>query len=265
MIFKLFGVIFFIIMFIPFFSALFFSFGTFDLPNSIYSFFTVQAYLGVFTEHRWEAISIIVSRSIWVASLSVFFAFVFTFLLIQNVSSKTVIIILTIISMPLLLNIGIRGIAWLDILKESEKFFHYTYPYNNNYAVVFSMISSSIAFPIFSIFISLKIIDKYIWYSALDLGASPLTRIIKIIIPNILPGLVVGWIGSFAISMVSSFEVHFLTDSKISLSQIYNDLFSVGKLTESLALSATIIFFYMFIIYIFYIWIKKYYQRLNNA
>lgn len=256
---HIFQSIFFIALFLPYIFIFLSSFGHIDSLFLNQNVFNLNAYYNI-GEQKVDALGIILVRSFTVATISTVLAFLFVYLLIKH-HIKVVLSILIIITIPLLLNIGIRAISWLDILKIAEKIFAFEYSYSNDAALIISMTSNSIVFPIFAIFISIKMIDKSIIHAAFDLGSSSLTAIIKIIIPNIFPALFLGWLGSFAISILSSFEAHFLTSTKISLTHIFNDYFSASKTIESFALGVIIIFFYTLFLFILYFWIKKYFKR----
>ncbi len=77
-------------------------------------------------------------------------------------------------------------------------------------------ISFNLPYVILSVLPKLKQLNKYLYEAALDLGASPLYAFRRVIIPEIMPGIVTGFLLAFTLSLDDFVISFFTTGSGVS-------------------------------------------------
>lgn len=82
-------------------------------------------------------------------------------------------------------------------------------------------ITFNIPYVILSVMPKLKQLDRHIYEAALDLGATPFYALRKIIIPQIMPGIVTGLLLAFTLSIDDFVISFFTTGSGVSNIAIY--------------------------------------------
>ena len=75
-------------------------------------------------------------------------------------------------------------------------------------------VSFNVPYVLFSVLPKLKQMNAHAYEAALDLGATPWQALVKIILPEILPGVVSGLILSFTLSL-DDFVISFFTTSEV--------------------------------------------------
>ena len=75
--------------------------------------------------------------------------------------------------------------------------------------ILISHITFCIPYVILSVLPKLKQTDKYIYEAALDLGASPLRAFFKVVLPDIMPGILSGFLLAFTMSLDDFIITHF--------------------------------------------------------
>ncbi len=78
------------------------------------------------------------------------------------------------------------------------------------FTMLLAHITFNIPYVILSVLPKLKQLNKHTYEAALDLGATPLNAIRKVIIPEIMPGIVTGFILAFTLS-IDDFVISFFT------------------------------------------------------
>jgi len=71
-------------------------------------------------------------------------------------------------------------------------------------------IAFNIPFVILSVLPRLKYMNPHIYEAALDLGANPTHSFIKVVVPQLMPGIITGWVFAFTLS-IDDFMVSFFT------------------------------------------------------
>lgn len=89
------------------------------------------------------------------------------------------------------------------------------------FTMLLAHITFNIPYVILSVLPKLKQLNKYTYEAALDLGATPLNAIRKVIIPEIMPGIVTGFILAFTLSIDDFVISFFTTGSGVSNLSIY--------------------------------------------
>jgi spermidine/putrescine transport system permease protein len=87
--------------------------------------------------------------------------------------------------------------------------------------MLFSHITFNIPYVILSVMPKLKQLDKNMYEAALDLGAKPGYALRKVIIPEIMPGIITGFILAFTLSIDDFVISFFTTGSGVSNLAIY--------------------------------------------
>ena len=108
--------------------------------------------------------------------------------------------------------------------------------------VLLSHITFNIPYVILSVFPRMKQLDPSVYEAALDLGASPLTAFFRVMLPDLMPGILSGFLMAFTMSLDDFIITHFTKGSGINTlsTKIYTEV-RKGIKPEMYALS-TIIF-----------------------
>ena len=117
--------------------------------------------------------------------------------------------------------------------------------------LLISHITFCIPYVILSVLPKLKQTDKYIYEAALDLGASPLRAFFKVVLPDIMTGILSGFLLAFTMSLDDFIITHFTKGAGINtLSTLIYSEVRRGIRPSMYALS-TIIFLVVLILLIF--------------
>lgn len=122
---------------------------------------------------------------------------------IQNMKKKYRMILLGITNIPLLNADIVTGISLMLIFIAMR----YTLDFKS---VLISHITFNIPFVILSVMPKLRQINTYTFEAALDLGATPLFAFLKVILPDIFPGVISGFFLAFTMSL-DDFVVTYFT------------------------------------------------------
>ena len=108
--------------------------------------------------------------------------------------------------------------------------------------VLLSHITFNIPYVILSVFPRMKQLNPSVYEAALDLGASPLTAFFRVMLPDLMPGILSGFLMAFTMSLDDFIITHFTKGSGINTlsTKIYTEV-RKGIKPEMYALS-TIIF-----------------------
>jgi spermidine/putrescine transport system permease protein len=93
--------------------------------------------------------------------------------------------------------------------------------------LLLSHITFNIPYVIFSIMPKLRQLDKYIYEAALDLGAKPLQAFYKVILPEIMPGVVAALLLTFTLS-IDDFVISFFTTGS-SVQNLATVIYSMAR------------------------------------
>lgn len=86
--------------------------------------------------------------------------------------------------------------------------------------MLLSHIAFNIPYVIFSVLPRLRQMDGNLYEAALDLGASPLYALRKVILPEIMPGVITGALMAFTMS-IDDFIISYFTSSGVQNLSIY--------------------------------------------
>lgn len=163
--------------------------GGFSLEN--FARFADETYLKVF----WRSIKIAVIATV----VCIFIGYPVAYILARgNLKHKNLILLL--IMLPMWMNFLLRTYSWMSILENSGlvnsllgKFgiqpIQFLY---NEKAVVFGTVYNFLSFMIMPIHTVLIKLDESLMEAAADLGATPVKRFFKIVLPFSLPGILSG-------------------------------------------------------------------------
>lgn len=110
-------------------------------------------------------------------------------------------------------------------------------------SLILAHISFNIPYVILSVMPKLKQMDNNIYEAALDLGATPTKALINVIVPQIMPGIVSGFLLSLTMSM-DDFVISLFTSGAV-VSTLSLEIYSMTKrgITPEINALSTIIFF----------------------
>lgn len=117
--------------------------------------------------------------------------------------------------------------------------------------VLISHITFNIPYVILSVMPKLKQTDKYTYEAALDLGASPLVAFFKVVFPDIIPGVLSGFLLAFTMSLDDFIITHFTKGAGINTlsTLIYSEV--RRGIRPSMYSLSTIIFLVVLVLLIF--------------
>ena len=158
--------------------------------------------------------------------------------------------------MPTWVNMLVRTYAWMGILQD-EGIFNTILSWfgigpvsmiHTSFAVILGMVYNFIPFMILQIHTSLAKMDKSLLEAANDLGATPVQAFFKVIVPDIFPGILSGFLMAFTMSLDDFTITYFTKGAGIkTLSIIIYTERKLGNQPELYALS-TIIFLIVLIV-----------------
>ena len=102
--------------------------------------------------------------------------------------------------------------------------------------LLISHITFNIPYVVLSVLPKLKGMDQNIYYAALDLGCPPVKSFIKVVIPQILPGIISGLIMAFTLSL-DDFVISYF-NSGATFQTLPVTIYSMTKKPYSLKLNA---------------------------
>lgn len=132
--------------------------------------------------------------------------------------------------------------------------------------VLFSHITFCIPYVLLSVLPRFSELEGNIYEAALDLGASPLYAFFKVVLPDIMPGVVSGFLLSFTISVDDFVITHFTRGAGINtLSTLIYSQVKVGIRPSLFALSSCIFILVLIVLVVFNIISSKGRRRIPTA
>ncbi|MBO5298991.1 MAG: ABC transporter permease subunit, partial [Clostridia bacterium] len=109
-------------------------------------------------------------------------------------------------------------------------------------SLILAHISFNLPYVILSIMPKLKQMDNNLYEAALDLGSTPMNALIKVVIPQIMPGIVSGFLLALTMSM-DDFVISLFTSGAV-VSTLSLEIYSMTKrgITPEINALSTIIF-----------------------
>ena len=147
--------------------------------------------------------------------------------------------------------VGVMACIGLNAMKEKHRSFFLLFGISLNYGtVLFAHITFCIPYVILSVMPKFRQLENHTFEAALDLGASPAYAFFKVVLPDIMPGIISGFLLSFTMSVDDFVITHFTRGAGINtLSTLVYSQVKVGIRPTLYALS-TVIFAAVFVILI---------------
>ena len=187
-----------------------------------------------------EAVFDALSNTLWIAVLSALISTVIAImasLVIFNMRGKTLkTIVMNITTLPMMNPDIVTGVSLMILFI----FFGISRCF---VSMLLAHITFNVPYVVMSILPKLKQMDKNIYEAALDLGAKPHEAFFKIILPQIMPGVITGMILAFTLSIDDFIISFFTTGAGVSNLSIY--IYSMTKrgISPELYALSTIMFF----------------------
>ena len=187
-----------------------------------------------------EAVFDALSNTLWIAVLSALISTVIAImasLVIFNMRGKTLkTIVMNITTLPMMNPDIVTGVSLMILFI----FFGISRGF---VSMLLAHITFNVPYVVMSILPKLKQMDKNIYEAALDLGAKPHEAFFKIILPQIMPGVITGMILAFTLSIDDFIISFFTTGAGVSNLSIY--IYSMTKrgISPELYALSTIMFF----------------------
>ena len=210
---------------IPLLMVVYFAFTTGD-SQSISSFsFSVENFKRFFTPMYLE----VLNKSIQLALISTFICLLLGYPVAYIISKekiqyRNVLILLFVI--PMWMNFLLRTYAWLSLLETNNGFINVILrtvglPTLNIIgtpnAIILGMVYNFLPFMVLPIYNALTRIDPYVLEAAYDLGANEVKRLIKVVLPLSLPGIMSGITMVFMPAVTSFVIPNLLGSGKVNL------------------------------------------------
>ncbi len=199
--------------------------------------FTLDWYKALFDD---EAVFNALSNTLWIAVLSAVIATVIAVmasLVIFNMRGKTLkTIVMNITTLPMMNPDIVTGVSLMILFI----FFGVSRGF---VSLLLAHITFNVPYVVMSILPKLRQMDKNIYEAALDLGAKPQKAFFKIVLPQIMPGVITGMILAFTLSIDDFIISFFTTGAGVSNLSIY--IYSMTKrgISPELYALSTIMFF----------------------
>jgi len=209
---KAYLILIFLFLYAPIFVVILFSFNN-SLSRGAWNGFTLKWYKELF--HDPEILHALYSTCLiaLLSSLSSAVIGILGIIAIISLRFVTRNIILNLIKLPLINPDIITGVSLMILYISIMKFIKY---FTFGYITLFlSHVTFSVPYIIFSILPQIKYLANNVYEAALDLGAKPLYTFFKIILPDIIPGIITGMFFAFSLSL-DDFTISFFTSGSSS-------------------------------------------------
>ena len=117
--------------------------------------------------------------------------------------------------------------------------------------LLMSHIAFNIPYVILSVLPRFKYMNKHLYEAALDLGASPGYAFLKVVVPQLMPGIVTGWVLAFTLS-VDDFMVSFFTTGA-GVSNLSLIIFSMARTGVNPMINALSTLMFVFVMVLLFI------------
>ncbi|MCL2617697.1 MAG: ABC transporter permease subunit, partial [Defluviitaleaceae bacterium] len=117
--------------------------------------------------------------------------------------------------------------------------------------LLMSHVAFNIPYVILSVLPRFKHMNKHLYEAALDLGASPWYAFLKVVVPQLMPGIVTGWVLAFTLS-VDDFMVSFFTTGA-GVSNLSIVIFSMARTGVNPMINALSTLMFLFVIVLLFI------------
>lgn len=217
-------------------------------PDSL----SLNGYIEFSKPFRILELKVVLIRSLITGFVATLIAFITSYILVRSYKNNHILIYLTLLTLPFLVNESVRVFSWQTILSEygiinkalsfiftkEVHFFNST----NGLNILFVSTFSLIPFGIFINVLTLGRIDSNLWQASKDLGASEWKTFTRIAAPLGLQGFIFSLIVTFFVSLTLSSEVTYLGgDTKQSIRILINDLLSANKVGAVFSLGASLL------------------------
>ena len=144
--------------------------------------------------------------------------------IISKCPEKSQSLLILLVTIPEWINMLLRTYAWMNLLSDNGIINHLlgllgispvTMMYTN-FSVVVGMVCNFMPFMIIPIHTSLRKMDNSLIEAAMDLGASPIYAFFKVVFPDILPGVLSGFLLAFTMSLDDFIITHFTKGAGIN-------------------------------------------------
>ncbi|WP_439619002.1 ABC transporter permease [Shinella sp.] len=207
---------------------------------SVFSFFSIKQYqmvfeptlatwTGLFESGRWTVVARTLQFAVTVTIIELLLAFPFALWLAKGCRSDRVrALIITLLTIPFLLDASSRIIVWRSILGTNGVINTLlmnagvidqpiTWLLYSGFAVHFGMIGSYFPSAVFPIFLTISLIDDDLIKASADLGASARQTLFNIILPLAMPGIIGGAIFTVVPLMAAWVEPQLLGGGQVNL------------------------------------------------
>ncbi|MCL2617089.1 MAG: ABC transporter permease [Defluviitaleaceae bacterium] len=123
-------------------------------------------------------------------------------------------------------------------------------------------IAFNIPYVILSVLPRFKHMDKHLYEAAMDLGASPGYAFLKVVVPQLMPGIITGWVLAFTLS-VDDFMVSFFTTGA-GVSNLSLIIFSMARTGVNPMINALSTLMFVFVMILLFIINKKGSMKLSK-
>jgi ABC-type spermidine/putrescine transport system permease subunit I len=215
---------------------------------------------------RGRAIINILERSVTNSVFVVAMSLPFVYILIRGMTKNIKLLVLSLMSLPYLINEAIRIFSLKIMLSYFFGYITYIIPFydstyssiisNSEIGVLFGMYIGTFSFSVFVTIISMLFISEDIWRSSQDLGATVVFEYINIYLPLARYGALLSFFIIIIMGLSMSTEVAFMGGaSRQSMRIIINDLLSASKIDVVMLFGFVIVVMVILVVVVFYYYI----------
>ena len=196
-------------LYIPIFVLIAYSFN--DGKTTVWKGFTFKWYVELF---RDSAIIESLMNSLIVALVSAIFATILGTLAavgIFSVSKRTSRLLMQVSNLPIINPEIVTGVSLMLLFVFFGKIFGFEMGIGT---VILAHISFSVPYVVLNVLPKLRQMNKNVYEAALDLGCSPVKSFAKVVVPEIMPGVISGFLMSFTFSLDDFIITYFTRGDK---------------------------------------------------
>ncbi len=196
-------------LYIPIFVLIAYSFN--DGKTTVWKGFTFKWYVELF---RDSAIIESLMNSLIVALVSAIFATILGTLAavgIFSVSKRTSRLLMQVSNLPIINPEIVTGVSLMLLFVFFGKIFGFEMGMGT---VILAHISFSVPYVVLNVLPKLRQMNKNVYEAALDLGCSPVKSFAKVVVPEIMPGVISGFLMSFTFSLDDFIITYFTRGDK---------------------------------------------------
>ena len=194
----------------------------------------------------------ILIKSIWLALISSLICIVIGYpvaYFIANCKETTQRFLYMLVMLPMCISFLLRTLAWVALTEDTGIINNFITAIGlqplplirNNGAVVLGMVYNYLPYMIMPLYTVIMKIDRRLIEAAQDLGCPPVRAFFKVVLPEIMPGIVTGMIMAFTLS-IDDFVISYFTSGTTQTLPIYIYSMTRKRISPEINALSTVLF-----------------------